>query len=85
MTEKKRIYGTGNKHLVGNVWYVRYYDAAGIRRHESAGTDDEAKAERFLHKRKAQGARGLGLGTAGLRSQTEGVTNDPRENGPTKS
>jgi integrase len=51
---RKRIYGTGNKHLVGKIWYVRYYDAAGIRRHESAGTEDEAKAERFLNKRKAQ-------------------------------
>jgi hypothetical protein len=55
----KRIYGTGNKQLEGKIWHIRYYDAAGIRRHESAGTEDEAKAERFLQKRKAQVAAGL--------------------------
>ena len=55
---RKRIYGTGNKQLVGKIWHIRYYDAAGTRRHESTGTEDEAKAERFLEKRKALVAAG---------------------------
>lgn len=59
--KNRRIYGTGNKQLEGKIWHIRYYDAAGIRRHESAGTEDEAKAERFLQKRKAQVVAGLNV------------------------
>jgi integrase len=56
--KNKRIYGTGSVQLVGRIWHILYYDAAGIRRHESARTEDEAKAHRFLDKRKAQVAAG---------------------------
>lgn len=55
----KRTYGTGNLRLIGNVWHVRYYDAAGIRRSESAETDDEKKAARYLQKLLGQIAAGL--------------------------
>jgi hypothetical protein len=51
---EKRIYGAGSLTKIGNTWHVRYYDAAGIRRSESTGTDDEAKAERFRQKRLGQ-------------------------------
>ena len=58
VAEKKRIYGTGQLTLIGNVWHARYYDAAGIRRSETTGTSDEAKANRFLVKRQGQIAAG---------------------------
>ena len=58
MQREKRIYGTGSLTKIGNTWHVRYYDAAGIRRSESTGTDDEKKAERFRQKRLGQIAAG---------------------------
>jgi integrase len=54
----KRTYGTGNLRLVGRKWHIRYYDTAGIRRSESTGCEDEAKAIRFLQKRMGQIAAG---------------------------
>jgi integrase len=58
MQRGKRTYGTGQLSLIGNVYHVRYYDAAGIRRSESTGTDDEGKASRYLVKRLGQIAAG---------------------------
>src|SRR6266566_1536639 len=54
----KRTYGTGNLRKSGRIWHVRYYDAAGIRRSESTGLEDEQKAIRFLNKRTGQIAAG---------------------------
>jgi integrase len=54
----KRTYGTGQLSLIGKVWHARYYDAAGIRRSESTGFEDEQKALRFLNKRTGQVAAG---------------------------
>jgi integrase len=58
VSKNKRIYGTGQLNLIGNIYHIRYYDAAGIRRSESTGLDDEAKANRFLVKRLGQIAAG---------------------------
>jgi integrase len=58
MQRGKRTYGTGSLSKIGNIWHIRYYDAAGIRKSESTGTDNEAKANRFLVKRQGQIAAG---------------------------
>jgi hypothetical protein len=58
MGRGKRTYGTGQLSLIGNVYHIRYYAAAGIRRSESTGTDDEGKASRYLVKRQGQIAGG---------------------------
>jgi hypothetical protein len=56
--QAKRTYGTGNLRLIGRVWHIRFYDAAGIRRSESTKLEDESKAIRFLQKRLGQIAAG---------------------------
>jgi integrase len=52
--KSRRIYKTGSLKFRAGVWHVRYYDAAGLRHSESTGTDNEAKATRFLQKRLGQ-------------------------------
>ena len=58
MQNGKRTYGTGQLNLIRSVYHIRYYDTAGIRRSESTGLQDEAKAIRFLQKRLGQIAAG---------------------------